>query len=141
MVEKVKHYERLKFSFIIFSLLILIFFKPQGLINWASFEDKNYIVAVERGHILKLKSNNRLKFISSSQDFYFGSYNMKDDTLFLSTEKETPYMDRISYATLQNYGDTLNSYRTLCLYQNFATRSGRCITMHIRDLELDSLAN
>ncbi len=141
VLEKVKHYERLRFSIIIFALLTLIFLKPLGLINWEKFEDKNHLVAVGRGNILKLKSKNKLKFISSNQDFYFGTYKMKDDTLFLLTKKITPYMDRVSYATLYNSGGQLDSYNALCLYQNLESKAGRCITMQIRALDIDKLAN
>lgn len=139
MIEKNKHYERIRFSCIIFMLLALTFYKPRGVIKWEIFEDKNYLVAVARGNILKLKPKNKLKFISSNQDFYFGTYQMKGDTLFLLTKKITPYMDRISYATLQKSGDENNSYSALCLYQNMETKHGRCITMFIRSLDIENL--
>ncbi|MEP7198128.1 MAG: hypothetical protein ABI851_16540 [Saprospiraceae bacterium] len=144
VVEREKHFDRLKISLIIFSMLILTFSKPLGVINWEKYEDENFLVATMTGTancktIMQLKPNNKFKYVSIcfGKDFYFGRYDVKGDTIYLHSEKRTPYMDRNSYALLAKSGNKLDEYRRLWLYQNYESK--RFIPMNIIEFNTERL--
>jgi hypothetical protein len=139
IIEKKKNYERLTYSILIFLLLGLIIYYPKGLTVWEALEDEDYLVAYgERVGTLLLKPDNKFKYVCAS-DFYFGSYVLRKDTLLLFSKKASPYIDQNSFATLHKSNDSAQMYTWLCLYQNFHTKSGRCLSMTISKVEMEKL--
>ncbi len=137
--EKEKNYERLTYSILIFLLLGLIISNPKGLSVWKALDDEDYLVAHgERVGTLMLKPDDRFKYVCSN-DFYFGSYVLRNDTLLLFSKKATPYMDQNSFATLHKSNDSAQIFTTLCLYQNLETKRGRCLHMTITKIEMQKL--
>lgn len=139
IIEKEKNYERLTYLILILLLLGLIISNPKGLAVWEALDDDDYLVAHgERVGTLMLKPDNKFKYVCSN-DFYFGSYLLRTDTLLLFSKKATPYMDQNSFATLQKSNDSDQIFTSLCLYQNFHNKSGRCLNMTIKKVEMQKL--
>ncbi len=139
VLEKEKNYERLTYSILIFLLLVVIISQPKGLTIWEAIDEEDYLIAYgERVGTLMLKPDSKFKYVCSN-DFYFGSYVLRNDTLFLLSKKATPYMDQNSFATLQKSNDSVQTYTSLCLYQNFHTKSGLCLNMGIKKVEMQKL--
>lgn len=146
LTENKKDFERLRVSILIFLVVSLPLIKPFGPLDWEKLEKENYLVASMKGtancsNTLKLKPNHQFKYTSVcfGVDFYFGKYRIKNDTLFLDSAKEMPYLDRTSYAMLMHSENDPEIYTGLCLYQNYKTKSNRCIYMRIESLDLEKL--
>lgn len=139
IIEKEKNFERLTYSILIFLLLGLIISNPKGLAVWETLDDEDYLVAHgERVGTLMLKPDNKFKYVCSN-DFYFGSYVLRNDTLLLFSKKATPYMDQNSFATLHKSNDSAQIFTSLCLYQNLQAKRGRCLHMTIKKIEMQKL--
>lgn len=106
-IEVPKQNERLIFITLILVLNLVSFANPFGIVDWEKHEGKNILVAEMVGTancrtIITLKNNNRLKYTSRcfGEDFYFGTYTIKNDTLYLDLEENVGFMDKSSYAIL-----------------------------------------
>ncbi len=87
--------------------------KPRGMINWENYEGENLLVAEKEGTadcrtIIKLKSEHKFKYINKcfGVEFYLGSYELRNDTIYLELKKEVPFMDKRTYAILKAKKDS-----------------------------------
>ena len=117
-----------------------------GMINWEKYEGQNLLVADREGTancrtIIKLKENNKFKYISRcfGVDFYFGTYKIRKDTLYLELDKNVGYMDKSSYAVLLKSKNDTTKYRQMILHKNYKDK--RSLSFSIRELKMNKLVN
>jgi len=145
-VEKIKNYQRLLFVSIILILGFLSYTEPMGMINWEKYEGQNILVAEREGTancrtIIKLKENNKLKYISRcfGVDFHLGTYELRKDTLYFELEKNVGYMDKYSYATLLKSKTDTTKYKRMILHKNFEDK--RSLSFSIKEIKMNKLLN
>jgi hypothetical protein len=73
------------------------------------------------------------------EDFYFGTYTIKNDTLYLDLEENVGFMDKSSYAVLIKSQTDTSSYRQMILHKNHS--DNRSISFLIKEIEMDKLRN
>ena len=117
-----------------------------GMINWEKYEGQNILVAEREGTancrtIIKLKENNKLKYISRcfGVDFHLGTYELRKDTLYFELEKNVGYMDKYSYATLLKSKTDTTKYRRMILHKNFEDK--RSLSFSIKEIKMNKLLN
>jgi len=144
--EKPKHYQRLIFIGVIIILNFLSLAEPIGLIDWEKYESQNILVADREGTancrtILKLKADNKLKYISRcfGVDFHLGTYRFKNDTLHFQLKRDLGYMDKLSFATLVKSEKDSSKYNRLILHENYESK--RKLSYRIREIEIEKLRN
>ena len=120
--------------------------EPMGFVHWEKYEGQNVLVAETEGTvncrtIIKLKKNNRFKYISRcfGVDFYFGTYKLVNDTLYLELDENVGYMDKSSYAVLLKTKNDTTRYRQLILYKNFDDK--RNLSFSIREQRMSEILN
>ena len=139
-----KDYFSFLFLGIITITLYITYEHPYGIINWEKFEGESFLEANYLGTVncltkIQLKAKNRFKYSSYcfNKVFYFGTYQIKNDTIIFKWEEETGFLDTNGYAILhKDYADT-TKYAYISLFKN--PQAKRSMPMRIKKIDLKSL--
>ncbi len=139
-IEREKHHERLVYATSIFILTALIILIPQGPVNWESLERKPILHAQSsRFGQLKLNANQSCKYVFD-RDFYFGKYEIRQDTIHLKLRRDTPWMYTSSYAVLGKSQKDTTTFDRICLHPNYQTKKGMCWRLGIQSVDMHQLS-
>ena len=106
--EKFKSLPRLVITIVMIIVLVLVYFKPLGIIDYEKYEGKDLLIAQREGAAnstttLKLKDNNTFKErnVCFGVDIKTGSYSIKNDTIFFINLSQSKNNDYYQFAILK----------------------------------------